>query len=86
MNIATQTETSRTPLARRSPVLYDFRTGKWNHKYLCVAAVYRLLKRHYIGQARALELLATRHTADEMKTLRATVDLWRAHPIRDMAA
>ena len=73
-----------SPLARKAPELYDFRTGKWNRKGLCVGAVYRLLKRHVIGQARAMELLASRHSPKEMKTLRATVELWRAYPIKDM--
>lgn len=73
-----------SPLARKSPVLYDFQTGKWNHKYLRVGAVYRLLRKQIIGQARALELLAEQHTANEIKTLRATVELWRAHPLPNM--
>lgn len=55
-----------------------------DRKYLRVCAVYRLLKRHVIGQARALELLAQRHAPKEMQTLRGTVSLWRAHPIKDM--
>ena len=73
-----------SPLARKAPSLYDHRTGLWNHKYLRVCAVYRLLKRHHIGQARALELLSQKHTQKEMLTLRGTVDLWRAHPVKDM--
>lgn len=58
--------------------------GSLDRKYLRVCAVYRLLRKKIIGQARALELLAQRHTAAEMKTLRSTVELWRAHPIQDM--
>jgi hypothetical protein len=54
-----------------------------DRKYLRVCAVYRLLKRHVIGRARALELLAQRHTAGEMKSLQGTVSLWRG-PIPDM--
>ena len=53
-------------------------------KYLRVCAVYRLLRKKIIGRARALQLLAQRHTASEMRTLRGTVDLWRAYPIKDM--
>lgn len=64
-----------------------FRTPKWNAqkrewerpldlKYLRVASVYRLLKRGVINHKRALELLAERHTAAEMKSLRGTVELW----------
>lgn len=60
--------------------------GSLDRKYLRVCAVYRLLKRGVIGQARALELLAQRHTPTEMKTLQATVGLWRAHSIKHMAA
>ena len=84
--ISTPAPSAPSPLSRRSPVFYDFQTGKWNHKYLRVCSVYRLLRKQVIGQARALELLAQRHTPSEMKTLRGTVDLWRAHPIKDMLA
>ena len=73
-----------SPLARKAPSLYDFRNGKWNHKYLRVCAVYRLLRKHIIGQARALELLAQRHSAAEMTSLRGTVELWRAHTLPNM--
>lgn len=55
-----------------------------DRKYLRVCAVYRLLAKHVIGQARALELLAQRHTAAEMALLRRTVECWRAYPIKDM--
>lgn len=55
-----------------------------DRKYLRVCAVYRLLRKQVIGRARALELLAQKHTAAEMATLRGTVDLWRAHPIKNM--
>lgn len=57
-----------------------------DRKYLRVCAVYRLLKVKRIGAARALELLAQRHSQTEMKSLRGTVELWRAHPLRDMLA
>lgn len=60
--------------------------GSLDKKYLRVCSVYRLLKRRVIGQTRALELLAQRHSATEMKRLRGTVELWKAHPIKDMAA
>lgn len=60
--------------------------GSLDMKYLRVCSVYRLLKRKVIGQARALELLAQRHTQAEMKTLRRTVELWRGGPLRDMLA
>lgn len=72
-----------------------FRCTKWDPvalawarsldlKYLRVCSVYRLLKRGAIGKGRALELLAQRHTPGEMKTLRATVGIWQAGPIKDM--
>jgi len=64
----------------------DTKDGSLDRKYMRVCAVYKLLKRHVIGQARALELLAQRHAEAEMKTLRGTVELWRAGPIRDMLA
>jgi hypothetical protein len=61
-------------------------TSTWSRpldrKFLRVCAVYRLLKKRVIGRARAIELLAQRHTPREMKTLRATVSLW---PIPDVA-
>lgn len=60
--------------------------GSLDRRYLRVCAVYRLLKKQTIGRARALELLADRHTAAEMKTLRGTVQLWKAHPLPNMAA
>ena len=58
--------------------------GRLDKKYLRVCAVYRLLKRHVIGKAEGLRLLAQRHTEREMKNLCGTVDLWHAHPIKDM--
>ena len=60
--------------------------GSLDKKYLRVCAVYRLLRKQVIGQARALELLAQRHSAKEMATLRGTVELWRAHPLPNMLA
>lgn len=59
--------------------------GSLDKKYLRVCSVYRLLKRGIIGRARAMELLAERHCASEMKTLRGTVELWKQH-IPQMAA
>lgn len=59
--------------------------GSLDLKYLRVCSVYRLLKRKRIGHARALELLAERHTGHEMKTLHGTVSLWKQH-IPDMLA
>lgn len=59
-------------------------TGKWDHKYLRVGSVHRLLRKKIIGQARALELLAGRHSAAEMKSLRGTVELWKANHLSDM--
>lgn len=47
-----------------------------NLKFLRVCAVYRCMKRYGIGKARALELLAERHSESEMKLLRGTVELW----------
>lgn len=76
----------KTPLERRSAVFYDINTGKWNHKYIRIGAVYRLLRKQVIGKARALELLAERHSPAEMKTLRATVELWQAHSLKHMQA
>jgi hypothetical protein len=60
--------------------------GSLDLKYLRVCSVYKLLKRGSIGQARALELLAQRHSAAEMKILKGTVQLWKAHPIPNMLA
>ena len=60
--------------------------GSLDKKYLRVCAVYRLLKKRIIGKARALELLAQRHSAQEMKSLRGTISLWRQHPLPDMKA
>lgn len=59
-------------------------TGKLDRKYIRVCAVYRLLRRSVIGRSRALVLLGQRHTPKEMRTLRATVDLWQAGPIPHM--
>lgn len=53
-----------------------------DRKYLRVCAVYRLMRRGLIGRARALELLAQKHSESEMRALRATVELWLAHPFR----
>ena len=53
-------------------------------KYLRVCAVYRLLRKQVIGRARALELLAARHSAKEMKILRGTVELWQDGPLKNM--
>lgn len=58
--------------------------GSLDRKYLRVCAVYRLLRKHIIGRARAIELLAARHNAGEMRKLLGTVDIWRAGPIKDM--
>ncbi len=60
--------------------------GSLDRKYLRVCVVYRLLRKQTIGKARAIELLAERHTAKEMQTLRATVSLWQAHPLKEMLA
>ena len=57
-----------------------------DRKYLRVCSVYRLLKRYKIGQARALELLAERHSTNEMKILRGTVELWKQYQIKNMPA
>lgn len=72
-----------------------FRTPKWDsvarewtrpldRKYLRVCAVYKLLKRRKIGRAKALELLAARHTLTEMRALTETVSIWRQYPLKDM--
>jgi hypothetical protein len=74
------------PIVRRRPSLAYWHplTGELDRKYLRVCAVYRLLRRHRIGRARAVELLAQRHTPTEMKALRGTMDMWRQWPIPDM--
>lgn len=56
--------------------------GTWDRKLMRVNSVYRLLRQGRIGFARALELLAQRHTPKEMKTLRGTVEGWREFPLR----
>lgn len=56
-----------------------------DRKYLRVCAVYRLMRKGLVGKGRAIELLAEKHTAREMRTLRATVELWIAGPFRRMA-
>jgi hypothetical protein len=61
-------------------------TGALDRKYLRVCSVYRLLRKQIIGEARALELLAQRHTAKEMLTLRGTVSLWKQYSLKSMAA
>lgn len=71
------------PAKRPCLSFWDTFTGALDRKYLRVCAVYRLLRHHKIGAARALELLAQRHSPKEMKVLRATVSLWREH-IPDM--
>lgn len=53
-----------------------------DRKYLRVAAVYRLLRKQRIGQARALALLAEKHGRTEMRTLRGTVELWSQYPLK----
>lgn len=60
--------------------------GSLDRKYLRVCSVYRLLRKRIIGKSRALELLAQEHSEAEMKTLRSTVELWRAHSLKGMAA
>lgn len=52
--------------------------GSLDKKFLRVCSVYRLLKKQIIGRGRALELLAQRHSAKEMKILRGTVELWKS--------
>ena len=59
--------------------------GSLDRKYLRVCSVYRLLKRDRVNKARALELLAQRHTPIEMRTLRATVELWLTGPLAHCA-
>jgi hypothetical protein len=60
--------------------------GSLDRKYLRVCVCYRLLKRGVIGQARALELLSQVHTKGEMKTIAGTVEMWKAGPLKNMAA
>lgn len=75
-----------SPPPRRHPAFSFWHpmTDALDLKYLRVCSVYRLLKCHKIGRARGMELLAQRYSPGEMKTLAGTVDLWRAHPIKDM--
>jgi hypothetical protein len=56
-----------------------------DRKYLRVCSVYRLLKAGKVNKARALDLLADRHSPTEMKSLRGTVDLWLSGPLRRAA-
>lgn len=56
--------------------------GSLDRKFLRVCAVYRLLKKQIIGEARAVELLAQKHSKSEMKSLRGTVEIWRRGPLR----
>lgn len=74
------------PAVRRRPSLSFWHpmTGELDRKYLRVCSVYRLLKRGYIGRTRATELLAQKHTPNEMKVLQGTMDLWRQWPIPNM--
>ncbi len=58
--------------------------GSLDRKYMRVCSVYRLLRRKVIGEARAMELLAERHTPAEMKVLRGTVSLWKADSLKGM--
>lgn len=55
-----------------------------DRKYLRVCAVYRLMRKQIIGKSRAIELLAERHSEKEMKMLRGTVELWMAHPFKNI--
>ena len=58
----------------------DIRTGAWNHEYLRICVVYRLLKKQRIGKARACELLADRKV-DQPKRL---VEMWCANPFKNL--
>lgn len=51
-------------------------------RYLRVASVYRLLSKHRIGKARAVELLGQRGVTKPLRL----VELWQAYPLKDMAA
>jgi hypothetical protein len=64
-----------------------YRTPKWNPetkswerpldlKFLRICAVHRLLTKKKIGRARAVELVAQRHTPKEMRVLNGTIGLW----------
>lgn len=73
------------PLRRRPSLsFWHPMTGALDKKYLRVCSVYRLLRKQIIGQARAMELLAQRHTMKEIQTLRGTVELWKAYPLKNM--
>lgn len=76
------------PAPRRRPSLAYWHpiTGDLDRKYLRVCSVYRLLRRKKIGKARAMELLAQKHTPKEMTVLKGTVEQWSVGPIKDMAA
>ena len=58
----------------------DVRTGSWNHEYLRICVVYRLLSRGRIGKARACELLAQRRVEKPLRL----VELWMGGPLRRM--
>lgn len=60
--------------------------GSLDKQYLRTCAVYRLLKQKRIGFQRAIELLAERNPPSMMKTMRGTVELWRANTLKDMLA
>lgn len=57
--------------------------GSLDRKYLRVCAVYRLLSKRMIDRSRAIEFLAQRHTP--MRSLRKTVELWLAHPLKNLS-
>jgi hypothetical protein len=59
-------------------------SGPLDRKYLRVCAVYRLLRLRKIGKSKAIELLAARHSKAEMVALVATVEMWRAGPLKEM--
>lgn len=62
----------------------DVWTRELDKKYMRVCSVHRLLQRGRIGFARAIQLLAQRHTKSEMKLLRGTVELWRGNHLKEM--
>ena len=57
-----------------------------DREYLRTCAIYRLLKSKRIGLARAVELgdLPIRGVHRRPGRLRATIEIWRGGPLRDM--
>ena len=75
-------ETRLSPLQRRSATFYDCRTGKWNHEYLRISAVYRCLSRYGMDRQTATRRLAERGVEKPARL----VELWMRGPLRHLSA